>query len=246
MHRPRRLLVVLALCALAATLAACDSGGSPEPPDPTCTGPPAPSADGPLVPLAVGNSWTYERTYYQRPTPQTDTLRAEVTDKVRVSHDGDTYEAAVWGLYDPTATDRPGFPRPLRWNGPEGTYQLGGIAEADTFTTRFLQLQYPAEPGTEYDVPILAYDPPSPQGFVFSDTLTYRVDSTEATFTTPVGTFTSYIFHYKRRPAPDVGGFWHFKIYYAAGIGPIGLVVREDDGDLVSRRVLTDCHIRGS
>lgn len=150
-----RALAVFAFWALAASLAACDSGSAPELPDPACTGVSASSADGPLVPLALGNSWTYERTFHLPPTPETDTLKAEVTDKVHVSHDGETYEAAVWGVYDPTATDRPGFPRPLRWNGPEGMYQLGGIAEADTFTTRLLQLQYPAEPGTEYEVPVL-------------------------------------------------------------------------------------------
>jgi len=252
MLRPLRFFATLALCALVVSVVGCDSGGSPEPPDPACT-PSATSTDEPLVPLAVGNSWTYEHTFHLPPTPSTDTLRAEVTGNMHVSHDGDTYEAAVWGWYDPTETDRPVFPRWLRWNGPEGSYRLGGITEADTFTTRFLELQYPAEPGAEYDVPRLVYKPAPVQEFAFPDTLTFRVDSTEAAFTTPAGTFNTYVYSYVRRAAPDVPSLRRYKFYYAPGIGPVGLVVErkrvhtdEEYNELISRRVLTDCHIRDS
>ncbi len=233
-------VTLLALGLLALSLAGCDSGGPP-PPEPRCVGPLVPSSDEPLVPLTVGNTWTYQSTYYQIPTPRTDTFRAQVTAETRVCYEGKVYQAAVWSWLDP-ATERPTFPQWLRWNGPRGYYTLGGIFEADTFKTRFLERKYPAEAGMEYDVPRFVYHK-ARQQFRFIDTLTHRVDSTRAEFTTPAGTFASYVFHHKRRPAPDVGGFWHYKSYYAPSVGPVGLIVKEDDGDLVSRRILLEYQI---
>jgi len=233
--------LLLALCALATLLSAgCDSGGSEPPPLSSCSGPPA----VPLVPLAVGNSWTYESTYYQIPTAHTDTLSARITDRIEVHHKDQNYQAAVWAWLDP-ATDSTLFPQWLYANGPCGQYMMGGIYEADTFTTRFVQQKYPAEVGMEYDVPRLVYHRYQRQ-FLFADTLEHRVDSTQAELATPAGTFASYVYHHKRRPAPDVEAFWNYYTYYAPGVGMVGQVVRKDDGDLVSRRMLIEYDVSHS
>lgn len=79
------------------------------------------------------------------------------------------------------------------------------------------------------------------------------MDSTAAEFTTPAGTFDTYVYSYVRRAAPDVAALRRYKLYYAPGIGLVGLVVErkrvhtdEEYNELISRRVLTDCHLSDS
>lgn len=192
-----------------------------------------------IMPLDVGNQWTY-LSVLNYGTP--DTLIMEIRRQIRVSHDGERLPASTWIFY-PKGKRRPDFEW-LAWNGPNGFYSLGGIAETDTFLVKTLQLKFPAQVGDSWPVLILGYSLSDDQFYV-ADTLTYSLVAKDEEFETPVGKFKCHVYKYSEKPAEDVLEFWDYYNYYSPGIGLVGLVVKgQFDGRILSKLSLLSYDVR--
>jgi hypothetical protein len=203
-------------------LAQCDHivNSGPEPiPELKCE----PSASGELMPLEAGNYWVYQIWPFITP----DTVITEVTRKVPVKINGETYEASAVSPPYPIHGARP-VVEWLYWNGPCGLYWLGGIAESDTFLYKTLLFKYPAEVGESWTTVRINYEPYF-RGFYFFDTLTVSLVSKEETITTPAGEFKCYLYSYRKRPDDDVYLMWDYYHYFIPDLGRVAYITKDAD-----------------
>jgi hypothetical protein len=192
------------------------------------TEPPPPPKS--IYPLSVGNRWTYEYRY------------AGLSPVSWVYEVTRTYPAGFYGgtvmAYTMTNYRKGSPPSPiewLRWSGPDGIYDLGGVSPSDTFFTEIQHLKYPAAVGESLEVPSLVY---SEGGFFITDTLTHIVVANREKLWTPAGVFTCFVVEYRRRIADDVHERWVYRHYYSPGVGWVGYIARGEILGFVHEQLL--------
>ena len=127
-----------------------------------------------LVPLDVGNYWeyvTYEISGGEIIDGLTDSFRVEITEKMIVNDEGESYDAAVQSIFYPVWNQEPDIIKWLYWNGENGLYLLGGISQTDMLIKKILYFNYPVEVGEEWMYPRPVFDMLNLEFFIY-DTLT--------------------------------------------------------------------------
>jgi hypothetical protein len=202
------------------------------------------SPPGVLVPLKVGNYWTYELSYYinGQPNGLTDTFTVRIVADTNLTYEGITHKATVREILH----NKSNTVSEAKWfesNGDDGLYNLGGFSEEDTLLTKFLELKYPVNVGESWEVPRLVYHL-GLRKFMFTDTLTYTCVAKDSLFETFNKSFNCYVFHYKKEiPEDDVSGLEDFYLFYAPGIGLVGLE-RKFENYLLDKLTLYEYNVR--
>ena len=136
---------------------------------------------------------------------------------ILVAHEGQSYLAAVYGLYfeeEDIVHDR----RWLYLNNNEGLNIVGGVSKYDTTTTKYVERKFPVNAGDSWEIQELEFEPFQ---FVFSDTVVVSCIATDEPFETPAGTFQCYVYRYIKPLQHASGKREHF-VYYTPGIGLVG------------------------
>jgi hypothetical protein len=174
-----------------------------------------------LLPLTVGNYWNYQLQH-----SWTDSVEYVVSKMLKVQYEGEELNAHVWGKKD-------GDINWLYMNRDEGLYLVGGFTEYDTLIHPVLQYKYPVDKDETWLVPRMVYNIYENK-FYFKDTLTYTCVDTNFMVTTDAGNFSTYVFLYKLKPAPDVLELERYYNYYSP---TFGLILNNLTADYDSTRV---------
>jgi hypothetical protein len=206
----RRNVFLVSTISIAFLLTRCD----------TTVGDPEPLQE--LVPLTEGNRWSYQLTY----AGIIDSFTVEITRSLDVRHEGHTYR--VYGQsFRPNVI--PEFPL-YAWlyaNGRDGLYNMGGVADTDTFAVRFLHRKFPGRVGDTWPMRRIGYRESSSGKFEIIDTLWVRLVAIDEPIETPLGVFTCHVYKYTFQPAEDVAGLWDVFEYYAPGTGQVAEITRD-------------------
>lgn len=170
--------------------------------------------------MAVGNSWTYQIWPFATP----DTAIAEITRKVSVTIDGVNYDASAFQIPHNVKGEPPPFEW-LYWNGPDGLYWLGGIAERDTLLYKSLLFKYPARVGESWTAIRINYDQAF-GNFYFFDTLSVSLVSKDEPIVTPADTFQCYVYTYRKKPSYDIALELDYYHYYIPKLGRVAYITR--------------------
>ncbi|MBC8346450.1 MAG: hypothetical protein ISR82_00490 [Candidatus Marinimicrobia bacterium] len=234
MKRPLLFLILLACLFIS-----CDKPPKYEQCDGCCL-----LAEDGLVPLSVGNYWAYQQKAYLGEDiiieGSTVTFYGEIVGDTIITFDGHSHQTAIWNWFNPPSHD----PTPYKWlysNCKDGLFRVGGIAPVDTLFRKNLYLKYPTQLGDKWEFPLLTYDFHTKE-FLFTDTLTYTCMATNEPFETPAGSFSCYVYHYRKKQAEDVLTISDIYLYYVPGLGRVGSELK-DNGVLKYRQVLYDYHL---
>jgi hypothetical protein len=216
MYRSMPSLFAVVLLVLSLTASGCDLIGDGSDARPNV-----------LVPLAEGNFWAYSG-YYLEPS-LSDSFRVEITREVPITFNDTTYQAFARTVRRESGSAPPSDEE-LYWNGPDGVYGLGGLADTDTLLFKHMRRRFPARPGDSWTFVRLGFRS-STERFTITDTLTVSLEATDEPLETPAGTFDCHVYTYTFRPAEDVAAVWDVFEYYAPGVGLVGEIVRSRLGD---------------
>jgi hypothetical protein len=197
------LLGALALIGLSLLLAGCDSAGD-EPlwqPEPH------------LVPLAVGNSWTFERS---DDIGNLDTFRIEITSTREIEADGKRRT-----VYEQSFT-LGGTSAPYRWyvgNEPDGYYLYGGWSEAGDTTARESFWRYPVRKGDRYAGRAFGYNPE--RGVYAADVREWTVLAVDTLIDVRGQPMRANVYQFVFQPADDVAALWDIRYFNVPGVGNV-------------------------
>ena len=144
-----------------------------------------------LLPLTVGNYWNYQVEH-----SWTDSVKYIVSKKMQVEYEGEELEAYVYGKEN-------GNINWLYMNKEDGLYLVGGYTEYDTLIHPILQFKYPVNKGETWQFPRMVYHLYENK-FYFKDTLTYTCVDTDFIVHTNIDSFSTNVYLYSLKPAPDV------------------------------------------
>ncbi len=165
-----------------------------------------------LLPSEIGNYWKYSMKVY---TSFTDSVTYSIVETLTVNHEDRDYKLFI-AKYDNEGSE----PNWLYWNGPDGLYSMGGLTKTDTMIYPVLQFKYPVSQGEAWEVPRMVYNLYGKE-FYIKDTTTYICVDTNFLYITPLDTFQTYVYMFKRRPAEDVLDKEIYNYYYTPSIGLI-------------------------
>jgi hypothetical protein len=144
-----------------------------------------------LLPLTVGNYWNYSTQYMWA-----DSMKLCVSHKMKVDYEGEELDAYVWGRENWN----------INWlymNKDDGLYLVGGYTEYDTLIHPTLRFKYPVNKGETWQYPRMVYHLYENK-FYIKDTLTYTCVDTDFTVHTSIDSFSTNVYLFKLKPAPDV------------------------------------------
>ena len=200
-----------------------------------------------LVPLDVGNYWEYIGYTFSGDDiieGLTDSFRVEITDKMTVNYEGESYDAAVQSIFYPVWNQEPDIIKWLYWNGENGLYLLGGISQTDMLIKKILYFNYPVEVGEEWMYPRPVFDMLNLEFFIY-DTLTITCVGKNEPFETRAGTFKCYVYKYTRISSDDAVFIWDYYFYYAPGIGQVGSIIRDEIAHVIKyKQVLIKYNVK--
>jgi len=169
-----------------------------------------------LLPSEIGNYWKYSMKVY---TSFTDSVTYSIVETLTVNHEDRNYKLFI-AKYDNEGSE----PNWLYWNGPDGLYSMGGLTKTDTMIYPVLQFKYPVSQGETWEVPRMVYNFYGKE-FYIKDTTTYTCVDTNYSYITPLDTFQTYVYMFKRRPAEDVQDKEIYNYYYTPSIGLIAKTI---------------------
>jgi len=170
-----------------------------------------------LIPLEVGNYWVYEQ-WYLDPSFK-DTVREEVIGKRRIVAEDiivDAFESVRF-RYDTRPADDARLP--LKANGSNGHFFLGGWANVDSLYINNRRYKYPAEVGDSWESRQILFDTEKKE-YKIGNTRTIELIATNKTVMTSAGVFEN-CYVYKHQDYKDLFPYFQF-IYIKPGIGIVG------------------------
>lgn len=206
-----------------------------------------------IMPLKVGNYWTFVDSSFDDVGAfiEADTSTLSITGKKTIEYGGASYEVFLW-TWITYGSDHSW----LMGNGDGGLYLFGGTSpKGDYILTKSLSIKYPAETGDEWEEYNVMYSSLD-SSFSISDTSLTSCTSTDAVLPSPLADFICYRYEYSEtfdvskvmlNAAVGSGnqnaGFGKnratttVKLYYAPGIGYVGLV-DEMDGIITYKKTI--------
>jgi len=170
-----------------------------------------------LIPLEVGNYWVYEQ-WYLDPSNK-DTVREEVIGTRQIIAEDiivDAFESVRF-RYDTRPADDARLP--VKANGSEGHFFLGGWAKVDSLYINNRRYKYPAEVGDTWESRQILFDTEKKE-YKIGNTRTIELIDTNRTVTTSVGVFEN-CYVYKHQDFKPLFPYFQY-IFIKPGIGIVG------------------------
>lgn len=181
---------------------------------------------GDIYPLTPGNKWIYK---IEHPTWIDGNFVTEIIGTMDVTYKGKKYKVAKIAYYN-EGESIPDY-QWLKWKGPDGIYNMGGVSSTDTFIVKELELKYPANVGDKWQVSQISYSRDRLE-FYISDTLDFQLFSNNEILETPADTFKCIVYGFIKWPAEDVAIDWTYKYYYNVNIGLVGNITVNEYGEI--------------
>jgi hypothetical protein len=241
---------VIALSLLVLTLTSCGK-------DPT-----SPGTSTVICPLSIGNHWTYVDSTFYGGSVWVDSSRLGITGKTTVPFEGNSYEVYFWNWYEDDLQQY----RDYKWlmrNEDDGLWSLGGTSSSDTLILETMIVKYPVSAADTWPQTAVSWSSWD-SSFFARDTLVITCVATDEQFATAAGTFRCCVYHYSEnyyagnsnpwvsrfkasvvagQPAPQNPlNLTNVYLYFAPGVGYVGLIVKESD-EVVGKRSLLSFHL---
>jgi hypothetical protein len=184
------------------------------------------AASDEFVPLTLGTYWVYDYFLFNDDTvSDTEVKKIYIKDTLTYTVITQKYNlSGLAELYSSTNFVESDYINYYQ-NKSDGLYKAGFIFDSNKVIIEpALLYKYPANVGDNWLVKNMSLASTQDR-IIYLNTVKYECVAKDVVFITPFDTFSTIVYGYSYKQAPDVLSYWHYFDYFTSGVGRVGTEV---------------------